>query len=271
MTAMMPGAVAAGVGMAFGLFAWRMRYLTPSGAVAGGLFAFTLIGLGGWGWMVPGFTFFFLSSAISKAASRAGGRRRQIAEADESRRDAAQVLANGGVAWLLVIVHALAPGAWAYWGFVGSLAAAAADTWATEIGSLSRRPPRMILSGRPVEPGTSGAVSGVGTLAGIAGALAIWASAWWTAPEAALGVGIGVSASAVVGGGVLGSLADSVAGATIQAAYRDPRDGRVVDGRRGVAVGRERVRGWRVVDNDVVNGVCTAVGAAVAAGVVALG
>jgi uncharacterized protein (TIGR00297 family) len=219
--------------------------------------------------MVPGFTFFFLSSAISKWASGRGGARHAAAAAEESRRDAAQVLANGGVAWLLVLVHVLAPGAWAYWGFVGSLAAAAADTWATEIGPLSRRPPRMILSGRPVEPGTSGAVSPGGTLAGFAGAGAIWASAWWTAPDAARGAGLVLSAIAVIGGGVLGSLADSVAGATIQAVYRDPGDGRLVDGRRGVEVGRERVRGWAAVDNDVVNGVCTAVGAAVAAGVVA--
>ena len=264
-------AIAVGVGLAFGLFAWRMRYLSRSGAVAGGLFAATLIAVGGWEWVVPGFTFFFLSSAISKVASRAGGKRRGHAAGDESQRDAAQVLANGGVAWLLLLVQVLAPAAWLYWGFVGSLAAAAADTWATEIGALSRRPPRMILTGRRVEPGASGAVSVAGTLAGVAGAAVIWASAWWTAPDAMREVGMGVAAVAVVGGGVLGSLADSVAGATIQGVYRDPRDGRLVDGRRGVAMGRERVRGWAVVDNDVVNGICTAVGAAVAVGVVGIG
>lgn len=250
------------VGVLFGLFAWRMEYLSHSGAIAGGLFAATLIGIGGWGWIAPGFTFFFLSSALSKWADRIGGSR-VGAEARESRRDATQVYANGGVAWLLVVAYALEPRTWIYWGFVGSLAAATADTWATEVGPLFRQQPRMILSRRPVPAGTSGAVTRAGTLAGALGAVVVWASAWWTAPEAVRGVAMTISAAVVVGGGLVGSLIDSLAGATVQAVYRDPGTGRMLDGRVGGETGLERVRGWRWIDNDVVNVMCTAVGAAV--------
>src|SRR5690606_15060125 len=136
---------------------WRMEYLTFSGSLAGGLFAATLVGVGGWGWMVPGLAFFFLSSALSKWAPEAKGPSAEAA-ARESRRDASQVYANGGVAWVLVIAYAFAPAEWIYWGFVGSLAAATADTWATEVGPVFRQQPRLILSGQPVPAGTSGAV-----------------------------------------------------------------------------------------------------------------
>ena len=53
---------------------------------------------------------------------------------------------------------------------LGALAASAADTWATEIGSLATRPPRSILTLRPVPAGTSGGVNLLGMLAMVAGA-----------------------------------------------------------------------------------------------------
>lgn len=265
-------AVGAGLGVVFAWLTARAHFLDSSGAIAGGLFAATLIGIGGAEWIVPGLTFFVLSSLISRWSERLRGE--ATGGGEGSRRDAVQVLANGGVAWLLVVVHALEPAAWIYWGFVGSLAAAAADTWATEIGPLFDQRPRMVLSGRAVPPGTSGAITMAGTLAGLVGAVAVWSGAWLTAvlvaPEAAA-AGIWTTMLAVVAGGVLGSLADSVAGATIQAVYRDPAQGALFDGRASTRGGLIRMRGWRGVNNDVVNALCTAVGALVAIGVVVWG
>lgn len=262
-------ALGCAIGVGFGVFAWRVEYLTLSGAIAGGLFAATLIGIGRWGWAVPGFTFFFLSSALSKLAPQAKG---SYAEASlrESRRDAGQVYANGGVAWLLVVAYALVPDSGIYWAFVGSLAAAAADTWATEVGPLFRQDARMILTGRRVPAGTSGAVTAVGTAAGVAGAAVVWLAAWWTAPDPLRTTGPVVTAAAVVVGGVFGSLVDSLLGATVEGVYRDPDSGGLADARGLRETGAEPARGWRVVDNEVVNAACTLVGAAVAAGVLGL-
>ena len=248
-------------GVLFGLLSWKMKYLTGSGAVAGGLFAATLIGLGGWGWAAPGFTFFFLSSLLSK---RIPGWKEPDSEAAarESRRNASQVYANGAAAWLLIVAYAVEPHEWIYWGFVGSLAAAAADTWATEIGPLSHSQPRMILSGRPVTVGTSGAVSWAGTLAGVIGAIVIWAAARWAVPPPAELAGLGVSFITVVGGGVIGSIVDSLAGATIQAVYKDRQTGRIADERERGNDRLQRVHGWPGIDNDVVNVLCTGAGAA---------
>ena len=96
--------------------------------------------------------------------------------------------------------------------FIGGLATVTADTWATELGTLSRTAPRLVTTGRGRPAGTSGGISVLGTLAALAGAATIGLAAgllpnglsWWTA----LPLGL-VS-------GLAGSLIDSLLGATLQ-------------------------------------------------------
>ena len=253
--------VAVGAGAVFGGVALGLRFLDRSGAVAGGLLATSLVGVGGLAWAVPALTFFFLSSALSKVArSRKAGAAALSEKADV--RDAGQVYANGGVGWALLILHAVYPAEVLYWGFLGAFAAAAADTWATELGALSRRPPRLLFSMRRVPRGTSGAVSLLGTASALLGAATVAASAWVVLS----GAETSVLLTGVVLGGFLGALADSAAGATIQARYRDVRTGQETE--RATSAGRANplVRGWRPVGNDRVNALCTLTGALVAMG-----
>lgn len=251
------GAVLAG--LAFGGASYALRFLDRSGAVAGGLLAATLIGVGGLAWAVPAFTFFVLSSLLSKL-----GRRRKAAAAagDEkgSVRDAGQVYANGGVGWLLLACYAVYPADALYWGFVGAFAAAAADTWGTEIGTLLGGTPRDIVTLRRVPTGTSGGVSVGGTLGAFAGAASVWVAAALAGGAFVAGVG-GRFSLAVLGGGVLGSLADSLAGATVQARYRDAATG--FETERAATAGRANrlLRGRSWINNDRVNVLCTLVGA----------
>ncbi len=250
----------AGFGLAFGLTAWRMQYLTIFGAVAGGLFAATLVGFGGWPWALPGFTFFFLSSILSKVG-RAVKTGTDQTLTGRDRRTVGQVYANGGVAWAMITAYALAPAPYFYWAFLGAVSAAAADTWASEIGPLAGRNPRMILSGRPVPARTSGAVSIGGTLGGLAGAAAIWAAAYAGGSQIISAAGPMWSLFVIVLSGTAGSVVDSLAGATVQAIYREPVSGGYVeapvegDGRATL------VRGWRWIDNQRVNWLCTGSGA----------
>jgi uncharacterized protein (TIGR00297 family) len=132
-----------------------VKWLTP-----GGLVAACAVGAGvmwGLGW--PGlallFAFFLTGSVLTQLAERRG-----------PSRNARQVLANGGIALLAALL-----GSWA--GAAGAIAAAAADTWATEIGAYSPFPPRLITSGKRVTRGTSGGITAVGTLGGVAGAALI--------------------------------------------------------------------------------------------------
>lgn len=131
-------------------------------------------------------------------------------------RDAVQVLANGGVYAALAIAYAGAPQTGIMAAAAAALAASTADTWATEIGTLSRHSPRDILSFRPVAPGTSGGVTLAGTLASIGGALFI----------AMIAMILGwprIAAFAALIGGLAGSLADSILGSTAQEKMRCPQ------------------------------------------------
>ncbi len=94
-------AVAVVAGASFGWAAFRARSLDLSGALAGGVLAFGLVAVGGVAWAVPSLAFFVGSSALS----RLGRSRKADAEAlaeKGSRRDAAQVASNGGVAAALL-------------------------------------------------------------------------------------------------------------------------------------------------------------------------
>lgn len=252
-------------GLIFGLVAFRLRVLNRSGAAAGGLLAATLIGLGGWTWAVPGFTFFVLSSALSKIG---GSRKGPLARFSEkgSVRDAGQVYANGGIGWGLLLVYAVYPASGLYWGFLGAFAAAAADTWATEVGALSPRRPRSLRSGRPVPRGTSGAISVTGMLASLAGAASVAGSAWPVGGAFLTALAPGPALGVVLLGGWAGAMVDSWAGATLQAQYRDPQTGALTEHSGANATVRSPVRGWRAVTNDRVNLLGTLSGAAIAMG-----
>lgn len=119
------------------------------------------------------------------------------------------MLANGGVAGVLVVLWFLLHDSSLYVAYVGSVAAATADTWGTEIGVLPAGSPRLITDLSVAERGRSGAVSGLGLSAGVmGGAIISIVGAVWIDPA--------LSAAAVfscIAGGVAGSLVDSYLGA----------------------------------------------------------
>lgn len=100
--------------------------------------------------------------------------------------------------------------------YVGSFAFGAADTLASEIGVLSSRPPRMIVTGRTVPRGTNGGVSLLGFGAAAVGALLVGLSGALSF-DARTGLRFdGAVAWTALLVGVVGSVVDSVLGATFQ-------------------------------------------------------
>jgi uncharacterized protein (TIGR00297 family) len=249
-----------------GYFGYRRRSLAASGVLGAVLVGTVIFGFGGWAWGTLLVVFFVSSSALShfKAARKAA-----LAEkfSKGSQRDLAQALANGGAAALLAAANALWPHP-AWWAaFAAALATVNADTWATELGVLSRARPRLVTTGQPVEVGTSGGVTAAGILAALAGAALIGLvaagfdlAAGWTLPAAA-----GLLAVVALAG-LLGSLADSVLGATVQAIYCCDVCGQETERHPLHRCGSptRHVRGWRWLDNDWVNFISSVVGAAVA-------
>jgi len=239
------------------LAAWRAGSLSRSGAVAAVVVGTVCIAAG-WGWGILLIAFFIVSSALSRVGERGKIRRTEAIVAKGGERDVVQVLANGGLFALAAVLSLVVP--WTGWAVLGAgaLAAAAADTWGTELGTLASAPPRLITTWRAVPAGTSGGVTIAGLIATTAGALFIGVIAWllrWPAPTAA----------AAVVGGIAGALADSVIGALWQGRRWCTRcqatTERSVHSCGGAT---EHAGGARWLDNDAVNLLSGVVGAAVA-------
>ncbi|MBV9850007.1 MAG: DUF92 domain-containing protein [Armatimonadetes bacterium] len=239
------------------LAACRARALTVGGALSAWAVGTVVFGVGGWTWGAALVTFFVTSSALSRWRRRT---KEKMGFEKGGRRDAGQVWANGGAAALCALLALHGPPAGAHLLFLAALAAANADTWATEIGAACGGTPRDLKTGRRVPPGTSGAVSGAGTAAACAGALLLGCFA---APQ-------GAGAMAVVTlAGLVGALFDSLLGATLQAQWRDPADPDHWTEKpphyRGPAGRIPPARGWAWVGNDLVNAACTVLAVGVAA------
>lgn len=190
--------------------AWRIRSLSPSGTIAAILLGTSIVGTGGWwagGILV---TFFVTSSALSRLT------RNQEPQARGSRRDWVQVLANGWGLLLGCLLWAIT--GWEPWFFfgVGSVAAATADTWGSEVGPTSTSAPRLVTNLRLVAPGTSGAVSLRGTFASLVGAVLIGLLTALASSSSALSVNHLVVFAGVSLAGFAGGMVDSLLGATVQ-------------------------------------------------------
>jgi uncharacterized protein (TIGR00297 family) len=235
------------------LLAYRAGSLTASGAVAAFAVGAGVFGATGWAGAAVLFAFFLPSALLSRF-----GRARKRALLDVEKpgpRDARQVLANGGVAAICALFYARG-GAPLAAAFAGAFAAASADTWGTEIGSLSRRNPVSILTLRAVAPGISGGVTLLGTVATIGGALAVATAAALVKVAPLWPVALA---------GIAGALLDSILGASFQELRWCPSCASECETalhRCGTpTVAR---RGFRWVGNDAVNVAATLCGALLA-------
>jgi len=243
-----------------------LKFLTPDGAVGVFLFGSNIFSMGGAEWTVPILTFFLLSSVLSKLGKSRKKKYDLIFE-KSSQRDFGQVLANGGVGWILIIWYSFTGEPMLFIAYLGTLAAVQADTWATEVGTMMKDPkPRFILNMKPVPAGTSGGITFTGTMGGFFGALLICVSAWVLMPDELLAVGV-VQSFIIVGlAGAGGSLVDSFFGATVQAQYYDPIRKKETERTHSVTedgeiIENELIKGHRIIDNDVVNFLCATMGA----------
>lgn len=256
-----PPLVAVALGPAVAGLAWRARLLTPGAAAAAALLGSTTA-LAGADWVVLLLAFFGTSVALGRAGRATKRARTAAVLAPEPGRRARQVLANGGVFGVaagLVVAQGTRLGAGPALQAValGALAAATADTWATEIGTWLGGTPRHVITWRPLAPGMSGGVTAIGSAASVAGAALLGTIA------VALGWPRAV-ALAGAAGGVAGAVADSLLGATLQARRRGA-DGALTERARDVhGAPTMHATGLRWLDNDVVNLAATLTGALVA-------
>lgn len=253
------GAIAAALITAL---ARRLGGLSESGqwaAIACG----TCAAAAGWGWAALLMTYFAFASAVTAAGAARKTELTVAATPPTAARTAPQVLANGALFAILALRAGDDFASWWALAAVGALAAASADTWATEVGTLWGGQPRSIINWQAMPRGMSGAVTTIGSAAGVAGAAVVAAAA----------AGVGAlsdrlpDASAflfvAVGAGFGGMLADSVLGATFQARRWCDTCATWTE-RRVHPCGFRTVHrhGYRWASNDAVNVAATVTGAA---------
>ncbi len=275
-----------------GALAYWRGSLTRGGVLGAVLTGTAIFGLGGF---VPGLLLvaFFVSSTFwSRYKTRV---KEKFSEKFQkgSRRDFGQALANGG--WAALIAVGMGAAQWYGWdarvqtllfaAFLGALATVTADTWATEIGVLSKTLPRLVTTGRVVPAGTSGGITALGTATAFGGGAFIgvvaaagilaqalasgnlgWNGAWNFVADAAAAQGLGMVALAAFSG-LGGSLFDSLLGATVQGVYFCEYDETQTEKKiHGCGRVTRLVRGWAWLDNDLVNFGAAVLGSALAAG-----
>ena len=225
-------APAAVVNTAVAIAGYAARTVNAAGAICGAIIGTAIFASLGWqGWLL-----LFVTFVAASVASRAGLARKQrlgIAEERGGRRGPGNAIANTGVAAIAAVLAGLDvhPDA-ARLAFAAALVTGGSDTIASEIGKAIGRRTLSVTTFRPVPPGSSGAMSLEGTVAGLAGAIGLAAFA------ASLGIIPWAAIVAIVIGATAGSLLESWLGATLE--------------------------GPGILNNDVLNFVNTAAGAFVA-------
>jgi len=245
----LPLLVAGTTAAAFAILAWRLGTLDRGAAGAAALLGTTIL----WGTGITGgvllAAFFVTGTAAGRLFPSAG----PGLEFKDTRRTATQVWANGGAAAAggLIALTRPEPGLWIV---TAGLAAATADTWATEIGTALGGTPRDLFSMSRVLPGASGGVTPRGTLAGLAGAVAIAAPAGLLAGSALLGL-----AGTVLG--FAGMLADSALGSGWQVTTTCRVCGADGEASRHCGSATEYHGGVAWITNDTVNAMATGMAA----------
>lgn len=229
------------------VFALFIKALTKGGALTTFIFALIIFGLGGWKWTIPIVTFFLTSSLLTNLR-KSLNKNVEVYFEKSGARDEYQVIANGGVCILLVIVSEFFQSELFYLMFVSSLAVVCADTWATELGTMGNYKTYDILSLKQVEQGTSGGISAAGTTGAVLGALVISLSAqFWISFDLLPFLVL------VIISGVAGSFVDSILGSTIQAQYRCDVCGKNIEAKIHCGKISTRIKGIKWIGNDVVN------------------
>lgn len=246
---------------------YRNNSLSPSGAIAAAAV--------GWSTLSSSFRaglvllgFFFASSALTKF----GDENKDIEEDHKKggQRNWIQVLSNGGIPALLAIAGCLLSGGidlpvipfssmQAYsivtTAFLGYYSCCCGDTWSSEIGQLSEEEPRLITTLRPVRKGTNGGCTLLGLASSCLGGLYIGLLFFITgvlSPQSSFANSLSqvklIPLS--IGAGLIGSLIDSILGATIQFTGYNRETGKIT-GKSGPNV--SRISGVPILDNNGVN------------------
>ncbi|MDR2898922.1 MAG: DUF92 domain-containing protein [Clostridiales bacterium] len=231
-------------------FAMKKRLLTVSGLTAAfitGVLFYLCGGIIPWVLLI---VFFLSSGIIEKVKKSICFNKDEEISRKKGARDAVQVVVNSLPALVCFILDLFFSNSCFYVAGIAAIAASTADTWASEIGIVSKKQPVSIVSLKPLPPGLSGGVTPLGFFASFCGAGLI------TIIYAVLNLFFSDSLSyapAVFLSGILGSVMDSLLGALFQAKYKCHICGLIMEKKVHHGSKTKLVSGFSFIDNDMVN------------------
>ena len=245
------------VGLAFSLFialvAYKKSSLSKSGCVAATVLGTGLYYFGGLWFSVIMVAFFVSSSILTKFKNY---NKKSLDKLNEKggNRDYMQVFANGGVGLVLAFIYYFYPNPVVLLAYAVSFAEANADTWASEIGVLSKRKTISILNFKPIEKGRSGGISILGTIFSFLGASFIaciyFIASLITYKDIKQSFIYAILCILI---GFIGSILDSILGASVQAQYYCEDLKSITEKRVHKGKYNKRIKGLSFINNDIVN------------------
>ncbi len=226
--------------LAIFIYSTFRNWLTLDGCFTAWIIGSLIFSTQGLIWVLPLFVFFVTASILTRM------HKVNISENQtNSGRGLVQVLANGGIA-ILIALYCFYTKSDGYIFYLAAVAAASADTWATEIGMRNKTNPIHCLTFKTLKPGDSGGVSLLGTVGSLLGAFAI----------GILGVITSMSINHILlitAAGFLGSIGDSILGGTMQAKYHCEICGKDTEKSSHCEISSTHTSGLRIINNDGVN------------------
>lgn len=182
------------------LFGLESKSLTFKGALSAVLLSYIILLRQNMHWFAILFSFYIIGTFVTRLRKEEKRKHSLI----QKTRGPWNVVGNAGMAMLMALLGGL-PG---LIGFVGAISTATADTISSEVGVLSKSPPRLVTNLKKVPAGTNGAITILGTFSGALGTFAI-------GTVALLEAGVTIIPVAVISG-VIGCFADSYIGIILE-------------------------------------------------------
>ncbi|KAA3617463.1 MAG: DUF92 domain-containing protein [Calditrichaeota bacterium] len=229
---------------------FKFKLLTLDGSISAALVAILIYGFGSWEFTIPLLLFFFSSSILSKTGKNLKHQFKLVFE-KSSKRDGKQVFANGGIAVIWATSYFFYPSELIYYFYIVSVAAANADTWATELGVFSKSKPRLITTFLPVEKGRSGGISLTGSFASLMGSFVVSLTGLWMTVDLFTNLNLLLFLTLA---GFFASFVDSFLGATLQAQYMNTKTNQITEKALNIQNEKNKlISGYAWLDNDLVN------------------
>ena len=220
-----------------GLLAFFKKALTIPALTLAVIFSILITHYGG----LPSFIILlvvFLGSVISKILNK---------NKKSEKRKLIQIIANVGVGTLSLIILKITKNDIYLLIYASVMAESLADTLASDIGTLSKKEPINILTLKKGEKGLSGNISLLGLTASLIGSIII-ALIYYIGIEKSM-----ISLLTIILSGFLGSIIDSLLGASIQVKYQCKKCKKITERKEHCGIKTNYDRGIKWIDNNLVN------------------